>query len=342
MFYDIESSSGNYTDGSLCSFGYCLTDESFDVLKKEYILVNPAPKTFDLLSGYKPRIQLAYSESDFRKAAKFPSHYEKILSLFNEADLVIGYAVDNDVKYVNGNCDFYKLPRIQFKFIDVAMIYKIISGNKNLKKLEEVAANYEIEFKAHRSDEDSYATMMILKKILECEELSLNGLLEKYEIIPGINKADRTRPTYQKSLLDGRLEMPRTHKQMDILFNAFDDELKDNKNPENSTLTNKNVIFNDKLRYLDPNYVRSIQKAMMKFNCRMVELPILANYFITYPGCKNERYFTGQRNRKGEKIKPIKQDVFISMLGDFERLEFNNDSDIIVDALEKAGKKRKL
>ena len=76
LFYDIESCSGNYQDGSLCSFGYCLTDENFNVLKKEDILVNPAPKTFALLYGKKPRIHLAYEESEFRKAGKFPAHYE--------------------------------------------------------------------------------------------------------------------------------------------------------------------------------------------------------------------------------------------------------------------------
>ncbi len=336
LFYDIESSSGNYTDGSLCSFGYCLTDESFNVLKKEDLLVNPAPKNFALLDTYKPRIHLAYSESEFRKAPKFPAQYEKISSLFNEADLVVGYAVENDVKYVNGTCDFYKLARIQFKFIDVAMIYKIITGNKNLKKLEEVAANYEVEYTAHRSDEDAYATMLILKGILKSEELTLDGLLEKYEIVPGVNKADRTRITYQKSLLDGRLETPRTHRQMDILYNAFDDELKDNNKPENSILTNKNVIFNDKLKYSDPNYVRCLQKAMIKFNCRIVELPVLASYFVTYPGCKNERFYTSQRGKRGEKIKAIKQEEFIKMLGEIEQVEFNNDSEIIVDSLEKA------
>jgi len=335
LFYDIESCSGNYQDGSLCSFGYCLTDENFNVLKKEDILVNPAPKTFALLYGKKPRIHLAYEEGEFRKAGKFPLHYETIKSLFDEADMVIGYAVDNDVKYVNGNCDFYSLKRIKFSFIDVALIYKIISENKNLKKLEEVAANYEIEYTAHRSDEDAYATMLILKKILENEGLSLQELLEKYEIIPGINKEDRTRITYQKSLLDGRLETPRTHKQMDILYDAMDESLKDCKEPIKNILTNKNVIFNDKLRYGDPNYVRNLQKAMIKFNCRLVELPILARYFITCPGCKNERYYIGQRNKNGEKIKPIKEEEFISLLGEIEQNEFNNDSEIIVDSLEK-------
>ena len=335
LFYDIESCSGNYTDGSLCSFGYCLTDENFNVLKKEDILVNPAPKTFALLYGKKPRIHLAYEESEFRKAGKFPEHYEKIKSLFDDADLVIGYAVDNDVKYVNGNCDFYSLNRIKFSFIDVAMMYKIISGNKNLKKLEEVAANYEIEYTAHRSDEDSYATMLILKKMLEEESLTLQGLLDKYEIIPGINKEDRTRITYQKSLLDGRLEMPRSHKQMDILYDTMDESLKDCKEPIKNILTNKNVIFNDKLRYGDPNFVRNLQKAMIKFNCRLVELPILAKYFVTYPGCKNERYYTSVRNKNGEKIKPIKEEDFIALLGEIEQDEYNNDSEIIVNSLEK-------
>ena len=37
LFFDIEASEGR----SMCSFGYVLTDENFNVLEKEDILINP-------------------------------------------------------------------------------------------------------------------------------------------------------------------------------------------------------------------------------------------------------------------------------------------------------------
>ena len=63
LSFDIESCNGNSKEASLCSFGYCLTDENFNILEQKDIIVNPASKRFTLLNfkGTKG-IKLAYEE----------------------------------------------------------------------------------------------------------------------------------------------------------------------------------------------------------------------------------------------------------------------------------------
>ena len=41
LFFDIECSIVSKTSAKICAFGYCLTDEKFNILEKEDILINP-------------------------------------------------------------------------------------------------------------------------------------------------------------------------------------------------------------------------------------------------------------------------------------------------------------
>lgn len=337
LSYDIESCSGGIEDASLCSFGYCLADDNFNIIKQEDILVNPAPKKFSLSNTYskKKYIELAYPESRFREAPKFNKQYSNIASKFKGDILVVGYAVDNDVKYLNNACDYYHLKRIPFKFIDVAQIYMIVNNENHLTGLQDVAKAMEIEFVAHRSDEDARATLTILQKICAREELSLAQLLDKYEIIPGENKIDRTRPTYNKKYLDGRADNKRTKKHLDILYDVYDDGLKTPKDIKKSILSGKNIMLNDKLRYSDANYIRSLQKAMIEYGARLTEDTFLGNIYVSYKGCKQEGFMSRARGKNGQKMKIIYEDEFFKIIGDFEKLHFENDAETIVDYLEK-------
>ena len=41
LFFDIECSVVSKNAAKICAFGYCLTDEKFNILEKEDILINP-------------------------------------------------------------------------------------------------------------------------------------------------------------------------------------------------------------------------------------------------------------------------------------------------------------
>ena len=67
LFFDIECSNGH----DICSFGYCLTDEKFKIIKKEDIVINPESKIVLSKKGEVAKIHLAYSQEYFNKQNPF-------------------------------------------------------------------------------------------------------------------------------------------------------------------------------------------------------------------------------------------------------------------------------
>ena len=61
-------------------------------------------------------------EEEFRKSPRFSKVYNDIKRLFLKADLCIGFAVGNDVRYLNNACQAFRLPLIAYRFIDVQML----------------------------------------------------------------------------------------------------------------------------------------------------------------------------------------------------------------------------
>ena len=77
LFFDIECSNGH----DICSFGYLLVDNNFNILIKEDLLINPNAPFILAKKGEKPKIQLAYSELTFKKQPIFKHYYSKIKRL---------------------------------------------------------------------------------------------------------------------------------------------------------------------------------------------------------------------------------------------------------------------
>ncbi len=79
VFFDIECADGG--KGSICSFGYVITDEHFHELESADIIINPESRFYLVGRSKRPDIILSYSEAEFRKAPKFPVYYQKIKAL---------------------------------------------------------------------------------------------------------------------------------------------------------------------------------------------------------------------------------------------------------------------
>lgn len=189
LAFDIESCTGAPWDGSLCSFGYVLAENGVAV-RQEDILVNPLPKFFTLGKfGEAPTLKLAYPVSVFRSSPRFNARFSAIKGLFEEADLVIGFSVQNDMKYLNNACDAFSLPRINFEFLDVQVLAGLALPEYKNMGLRAVAAHYGIEFTEHRSDEDARATYEIFLKLLEISGGNAERLIEKFSVVKGKNGA---------------------------------------------------------------------------------------------------------------------------------------------------------
>ncbi|MCD8306754.1 MAG: 3'-5' exonuclease [Clostridia bacterium] len=187
LFFDIECACVYKNVAKICSFGYVLCDEKFNIIEKRDILVNPRGK-FHLTDGRGEKgIVLPYSYEDFRKFPAFPGVYDEIKALLEDKNnMVYGHAVENDIKYLNLETRRYNLPPFHFSFSDTQLIYRTLTGDfTQCPGLETMAAQLGIDFKPHRSEDDAYVTMCILQKICENMECSVYELKKKLQLHRG-------------------------------------------------------------------------------------------------------------------------------------------------------------
>ena len=165
----------------MCSFGYVITDEEFNVLKKEDIVMNPASRFYLRRKEGRPEIELAYSEEYFRAQPKFDKFYDKIRDMLEDPDqIVMGHSILNDVKHLAYQCKRYKLPCINYRFGDSQLVYKklVQNGTGGQVGLARICEEFGIEPEhLHRSDDDAWATMEFMRIICRQRHVSLYRLL---------------------------------------------------------------------------------------------------------------------------------------------------------------------
>ena len=188
LFFDIECANCYNNCAKIFSLGYVIVDENFNVLhEKEDILINPR----DRFDWYVAKKMMAYPRSIFADKPPFPDFYDRFKEMFEDPDtMVIGYAVTNDVHFLHDDCKRYGLPSLSYRFYDVQQIYARQPENNEAKNLEDsLMAWCGIEPEnLHRSDEDAYDTMLILKAIAAYHNTNLPGILEMYPDCAGSTK----------------------------------------------------------------------------------------------------------------------------------------------------------
>ncbi|MBE6555433.1 MAG: 3'-5' exonuclease [Ruminococcaceae bacterium] len=180
LFFDIECANCYNNCAKIFSLGYVITDENFNILHdKEDVLINPR----DRFDWYVAKKMMAYPRSIFSAKPPFPDFYEFFKTLFEDPEtIVIGYAVTNDVHFLQDDCKRYGLTPFTYRFYDVQQIYARQPENNTAKNLEDSLLSWcgiEAE-NLHRSDEDAYNTMLILKAIAAYHGTDLPGILAMY------------------------------------------------------------------------------------------------------------------------------------------------------------------
>lgn len=176
LFYDIECSDGRH----MCSFGYVITDEYFNILEKADILINPEAIFHTGAWSKKnrekdPGIELAYPKERFKANPTFPSRYERIQRLLQHDDRkIIGFSHHNDALFLTIACKRYELPVIDYKFYDAQEMFGESRNIVNQVALNAIAEALEVDLSKlvqHRSDDDAEASMLVTKAL--CEDLGL-------------------------------------------------------------------------------------------------------------------------------------------------------------------------
>ena len=180
LFFDIECANCYQNCAKIFSLGYLITDENFNVLEgPEDVLINPR----DRFDWYVAKKMMAYPREIFKDFPPFPDFYERFRAMFEDEDtMVVGYAVTNDVHFLHDDCKRYGLAPYTYKFYDVQQLYARQPVNNTAKNLEDSLlswCNIEPE-NLHRSDEDAYNTMLIMKAIAAYHGTNLPGLMEMF------------------------------------------------------------------------------------------------------------------------------------------------------------------
>lgn len=225
LFFDIECSVVNKSVAKICAFGYVRTNERFEILEKEDILINPKGG-FHLTDRKGERgLVLPYEYGEFKNYPTFPSVKDKIYSLIEAKDtLVVGHATQNDVKYLNLEGQRFSLRPLRFSFLDTQFLYMNMIGDFSRQYgLSLIASDLGVEFTPHRAVDDAYATMRVAEAMCKRTDKSLKELCKEYRITLG--KTDNfsisritsvARENYEKGVAEKKRKRERAVKKFHI------------------------------------------------------------------------------------------------------------------------------
>ena len=182
LFFDIECADGNR---AICEFGYVLTDEKFNVLRKRNIIIDPECRF--RLRGRKDQddLVLTYPEEEYSKYYPLDDSYEAIRDIMTQDDLMIfGHAVSNDIGFLFKDCERYHLDLFDYNAYDVQAMLPVFS--KQEKKYTSLENAYidlvpkEIRSKLfdHRACDDAIKTMLVFKAMVTTLGFTAQDLIE--------------------------------------------------------------------------------------------------------------------------------------------------------------------
>lgn len=319
LVIDTESCTGKDDDGNLCSIGYCICNEKLKITEREDVLFNPIPKRFsvgDKSNAKRTGVTFAYEIEDFRKAPRFNERYDFVKSLFKNRT-VIGFAMVNDVKYLNDACDKYGLPRIEFKFIDTQFIYQLFHPEANSVGLKTLGEKYNLAYTEHRSDDDAAVSVMLLKTFLDEEKMTLDGALEKFGAHMGVNDAEGYHMNYSDALNTEQFGLKRSKKIQSLLFCEFTSRLPAKRG-------RGKICFSYKVEKLDVNYTRTLIRLLVEKGYSFTRDADACSVFVINDQNDNDKRKLLVDQIKKRKITIMTLKEFENFVG-YERNLFFND-----------------
>ena len=236
LIFDIECCDGKH----ICEFGYVLFTENFELLARECITMNPEYKFKLTGREHESDIKLAFPEEVYFSSPTYGEVYEKMKSIIQTPDCkIIGFSMSNDAGFLATANELYEKEAIEFEFLDFQILYQAYTKAQNRTSVENMVKELELEnITLHKSDDDSYAVMLALKRICEKEKLSLPATLKLLKKLKGNYMAEKAR-THNLSLIE-KLENGNLKAQKEFLH-KFIKGLKFTEIQENSVFTGKSV-----------------------------------------------------------------------------------------------------
>lgn len=187
LFFDLEYASC-MNGCKICEFGYVITNEKFEIIERNNIIINPNI-TFDEWDLWALKHILTRTRNEYEERLSFDKYYPKIKGIIESCDFVLGHSLNNDAKALNDDCKRYNLPSIDFDFYDVKLFYKEYKNTN--KEISVLNILNELDLKGeegeHDAEVDAYNTMTEFKEMLNKLGFSL---AEMIDLCPNVK--DRT------------------------------------------------------------------------------------------------------------------------------------------------------
>jgi hypothetical protein len=340
VFFDIECANCFQGHGKICSFGYVITDERFKILEKKDILINPHSKFHFFGRKNRPGIVLGYDEKTFNSSPDFIHFYKKIRSILTAKHCMnFGFSVLSDASYIKSECTRYAKEMFDYEFIDIQQIYTDYKGLENPSSLIKCASEYGVTESqdVHKSDDDSYFTMRVLKGLCEETGLSVNELIEKYPLCKGWCKDGEIHSEYlnykevQRSNKLSKMEKLTSSKRTNWVYRVKEnsDELNNYirkvfvNRKSTSDLSCKKVCISSLYEDYHFNEMMNIVSLLAQNGAKYVKNPYATDIFVTYDligkGGKEYKCYRKEKLEKalfnGSQIEVITIDELLKILG---------------------------
>ncbi len=337
-----------------CSFGYIKTNENLNSLEQEDIIINP--KISQTEYDYRVIKKICpYSLKEILQSPTFTQQYPKIKKILTTPNaLIIGFQINEDIKYILNDCIRNNLEPINFSFVDLRNIIYLLEKRKSKSLREEYMFwLHRLPQNAHNSMSDASMTIEVLNAILAHHRIDLQSLINAHHDLLG--KVENFVITYKSNSIDIRLPKTKTKHRNRIKPNKSGQENYIVKGSENfclfthflNTVTRQNDannIFNNQKISISLNYEHYNFKNMLKLvqlitnaGGTYVKKASTADIFVTYnpldenhsAKCTKMEYVI-ESNKNGTNIEIIDFETLLSKLNITEN-QLNTMPDIEVE-----------
>ena len=180
LFFDIEGANCYNFVSKMCTFGYVITDSNFKISSKIDVIINPqAPFDKHII---KEKMN-AYPIETYSSRPSFNYFYKSIKNILEEKEqIIIGWAIENDVRYIYDACKRYNLKQIKYEYLDLQKVFMEVEQTSNPMALDAMCKKYNVKINTtHKSDDDAFMTMKLAKKLTKLLDKSIEEIYETFK-----------------------------------------------------------------------------------------------------------------------------------------------------------------
>lgn len=292
LFFDIECANRFDGTGKICEFGYIVTDQQFCEMDRGIFIINPRSQ----YDWYVLKNMLAYKKETYNSSPDYLHYFNDIKKLFTDNEmLILGHTTDSDIKYLNDEAKRYSLPFFTCKFYDVKYMYNTFAGKPNSSYgVSKICDELGIQRPdhAHRSVDDAYATMEIVKEICARMSISVCQLIDisedcKGETCEGIVKTvvgekARVRREELEMLYGANIKNNFIRGENKVKFLQFLDGVKPQDEILQCELTGKKLCISLNYEYTHFKEMLSIVQLLANRGCKYLLKATDCDLFVTF------------------------------------------------------------